>query len=329
MKKYLILILLFILLTTGCSAQKPTVGVLVYDQSDTFMQKLTSQLAKDGNMFDFDIRYAATSQSIQNEQLVSLINENAKLILVNAVDRLAAGTITKKCAEANIPLIYFNREPVLNDLLENQNLYYIGADASDMGLKQAAVVERLFEDPMNLNSYYDKNNDNVIQICIIKGEPNHQDAERRTTMCIEGLKRAGFKVEILEVAGANWQKHEGYKVMQSMYEKYGDKIEVVFSNNDDMAAGACDYLLEKEVLIEGSEKQSIQILGVDGTSVGYEYVERGLMVATILNDDVKQSQAITMFSQYLLGMIKKEEIPFEITNGHFIYIPGKIVEKSK
>jgi len=111
---------------------------------------------------------------------------------------------------------------------------------------------------------------------------------------------------------------------------HGDSIELVFSNNDDMALGAIDYLVDNGVFIkdEPIHDQPFVIVGVDGTAVGLEAIEKGLLYGTVNNDSVKQSEAILTLADYILNGKSFDDFPYELTNNHYIYIGGDIITQA-
>ena len=68
------------------------------------------------------------------------INQDYDVICVNLVDRTAASTIIDKAKSADIPLIFFNREPVEEDMNRWDKLYYVGAQAEQSARLQAEIV---------------------------------------------------------------------------------------------------------------------------------------------------------------------------------------------
>lgn len=333
MKKNLISlsVILVILILTGCQKPKMKVGILVYEEQDTFIAELVSDITT--HMPDdvwYQIVYASNSQSVQNQQLLKFIKEDVDLLLVNAVDRLAGSAIVEKSQQAGIPIIFFNREPLASDLEGAQYTYYVGADADDLGVKQAEIVNALYRNPNQLNNRYDKNRDGKIQMVIIKGQQGHQDAEKRTQNNIGRLQELGYQVELLSTRVANWQRQESYEVMEELYETFGDQIELVLANNDDMALGAIDYFLDVNIFEPNASlvfNQPIVIIGVDGTEAGLDAIRNGLMYGTVLNDAKKQSEAIIELIDYMLMKKDMDQFPFVIENEHFIYIEGKIILK--
>jgi methyl-galactoside transport system substrate-binding protein len=334
MKKLLILCLVCmgLLILSGCSKKTTEIGILLYEENDTFLTELVDQIvARMPKDVNYKIEYASNSQSIQNQQLLDFIEADVDILLINAVDRLAGSTIVEKCEQSKIPVIFFNREPLESDLQNKDNFYYVGANTNNLGIKQANIVSQLFGESDHLNPIYDKNQDGKIQTIILKGQQGHQDAEKRTRYNISRLQELGYEVEILSTRVANWQRGEGYQVMEELYSEFGNQIEVILSNNDDMALGAIDYLLEEEIFTVNVNNytQPMVVLGVDGTKAGLEAIEKGLMYGTVMNDSVNQSQAISELIEYLLDLKEKSELSYALEHDHYIYIDGEIILKEE
>ena len=83
--------------------------------------------------------------------------------------------ITKETASI-IPIIFFNREPVEEDLMRWDKLYYVGGKAKQSGELQGELAA----DFIKVNPQADRNNDGKIQYVILEGEMGHQDAIIRT-----------------------------------------------------------------------------------------------------------------------------------------------------
>jgi methyl-galactoside transport system substrate-binding protein len=276
----------------------------------------------------FEVRDAANSQSVQNQQIVELIEQGFDLFVINAVDRLACSSIVERCAREGIPVIFFNREPT-EDALLGHNAFYVGADADSLGEKQADMIAELFTDQF-AGSRFDKNGDGIIQLVILKGEQGHQDAEKRTDNCVARLKELGFEVDVLAIEVADWNRRDGHEAMRRLYAQFGDEIELVFANNDDMALGAIDFLLGTGVFshTNSADEQPFIIVGVDGTAVGLEAIEDGLLYGTVNNDAIKQSSAILTLVEFILGDMDFAQFPYVITRGHYIYIDGDIITRA-
>lgn len=267
------------------------IGITVYRQDDAFVSLITKnieEIAKEkGSKVNYkiitDIEDAKESPINQNNQVDKFVSQNYDVICVNMVDRTAASTIIDKAKAANIPVVFFNREPVEEDMERWNRLYYVGAKAEQSGEMQADLIINAFKKD---NRSVDKNGDGKIQYVMLEGEPGHQDSLIRTEYCIKTIAQNGIELEKLADDTANWQNAQANAKMAQWIKTFGDKIEVVFSNNDDMALGAINALNNANV------KNKPLVVGVDGIPKALEAVKNGEMLGTILNDSKKQAEAI-------------------------------------
>ena len=325
----LVVVCLMFAVVFGCRQYGQSIAFFQYKAGDTFISEMMAHMTQrvpEG--VHFEVRDAGNSQSVQNQQIVELIGQGFDLFIINAVDRLACSAIVERCAREGIPVIFFNREPT-EDALIGHNAFYVGADADSLGKKQAEMVAELFTGNFR-GSGFDRNNDGIVQLVILKGEQGHQDAEKRTDNCVSRLKELGFDVDVLAIEVADWNRRNGYEAMRRLYAQFGDDIELVFSNNDDMALGAIDFLLAEGVFHRnrGIDEQPFVIVGVDGTAVGLEAIEDGLLYGTVNNDAIKQSSAILTLVDFILNERDFAGFPYTITRGHYIYIDGDIITKA-
>ena len=320
----LCIILLSFATLSSCASKSNQVSVFYYDKEDIFLkqlnEKLTIRLNEKYKCTDY---YAGRSQRVQNLQVDSALKKSG-LILMNMVDRLASGAIVEKCKQKNIPVVFFNREPLLEDMKDYDNCYYVGPDPDKQGKLQVECAGEIFGDPTSLNSKYDLNHDNKIQLVILKGEQGHQDAERRTQACLTELRLRGYDIELLSIGVCNWNKTEAYNLLWSQYGTTLKDTELILANNDEMAIGAAEYI--REVTEEG--KDIIPIIGVDATTAGIEAVNKKLLASTIVNDDTAQVDAICELSNIFMNPnLTIKDLKYPITNEKFVYIDSEIYQK--
>ena len=321
------LLLLCNIILCSCGDNSKHISIFIYTYDDTFISSLVSNLRTLINESNIDANYyyASRSQAKQNEQITNEIeNNNNKLLVVNSVDRLADSSIIDKAKLYDLPVIFFNREPLDKDLEEGSKYYYVGNNPKSEGLLQAKMAKDLFGSPYSLNSLYDKNGDGKIQTVLLKGEQGHQAMENRSKYCIQGLENSGYKVDLLTTSYCNWSRSLGAEEMEKIYDSYGDQIELIFSNNDDMALGAIDYLLEKNIFSSTAtdvSEQPIQIIGVDATSVARTAISNHLMYGTVKNDAKKQAETISELTNLIIENKSLDGVDF--TSGNKIYVPGQ------
>ena len=310
----------------GCGTDTARIAFFVYDENDTFISELMQRMSDRAPAgVPTVIRYAGNSQVKQNQQIVELAGTGIDLFVINAVDRLACGAIAEKCVDSGVDVIFFNREPLM-DALKDGNIYYVGSDADNEGQKQAHMAAELFGDDF-YQSDYDRNDDGIVQVAVLKGEQGHQDAEKRTDNCISELRAQGFVVEVLGIEAGNWSRDSGYEAMKRLYANHGDRIELLFSNNDDMAVGAIRYLQENRIFRANERRyaQPFVLIGVDGTAVGLDAIKSGLLYGTVLNDSAKQADAVMTLADYILNHRDMSGLPYEIVNNRYIFIDGDVI----
>lgn len=299
------------------------VGIFLYNQDDMFISNMTEKLdkgfrekEKEGDFkITFNFCDAKSSQMVQNDQIDKYIAQEYDVLCVNLVDRTDASVIIDKAKKADIPVMFFNREPVSADMERWTETFYVGVATEDGGTFQGEI----FLEQYKKNPAIDKNGDGVIQYVMLEGEPGHQDTMIRTESCIKTIQEAGVELERLETYSANWRRNQSKEIMENWIEKYGDLIEVVFSNNDEMALGAVDAV-ETKGLLPGS----IKIIGLDGLPEALEAVRSGRMLGTVLNDVDGQVNAIIE----LAVALGKGEEPTDLEymqSDRTVRVPHKII----
>lgn len=268
------------------------IGVTVYDQYDTFVSQLMEafkvyareKTAETGVAINVDVYNASASQSTQNAQVEEMLNHGCDVICVNLVDRTEPTTIIDMAQNYQVPVIFFNRELVAEDLERWDQLYYVGAKAFESGILEGEIAADVFGN----NPAVDKNGDGIFQYVILEGEAGHQDAIVRTEYSVSTIADRGIEVEKLGYAIANWNRAQAQTKTAQMLNEYGEQIELILANNDDMALGAIDALKTAQI----NPKDWPVIVGIDGTDVGLEAVKNGEMAGTVYND--KEGQAMGM-----------------------------------
>ena len=279
-----------ILMLAGCgkdteTAKKVKIGVTLYDQYDTFLSELMENFNQDiTKNVTTEVYNAAQSQQTQNEQVRKMIEDGCSVICVNLVDRTDPTTIIDLARKNNVPIVFFNRELVEEDLQRWSGLYYVGADAFQSGILQGELAAVA----CNADSSIDKNGDGMIQYIVLEGEAGHQDAIVRTEYSVNTLIGAGVKVDKIGYAIANWNRTQAQTKVAQMIEQNGDKIELVLANNDDMALGAIDAYRASGIL----RSKWPAIFGIDGTKEGLDAVKKDEMIGTVYNDGPGQAKAM-------------------------------------
>ena len=133
---------------------------------------------------------------------------------------------------------------------------------------------------------------------MVQGDPENVDAQYRTEYSIKALTDAGVEVEELLLQRGDWDQAKGQQIVQDALTQFGDKIEVVFCNNDAMALGA----LQAIDAAGRKVNEDIYLVGVDALSEALEAVIAGNLTGTVFNDHFSQSHsAADAAINYLTG----------------------------
>lgn len=298
--------------------QRVHMGVAYYDQRDTFLNEMIGEMKNRMKEYEkedvemmMSIREAGGVQRTQNDQVKELIDAGCNVLCVNLVDRADPSEIIDLAREREVPIIFFNREPVAEDLQQWENLYYVGADARQSGVLQGELAAERIRTDKNI----DRNKDGKIQYVVLEGEAGHQDAIIRTENAVETLKAQGIELEKLSYQIANWNRAQAENRMEQMLSEYQNQIELVLANNDDMALGAIDAYEKRNY----TESALPVFFGIDGTDPGLEAVVNGKLAGTVYNDKEGQAEAIVRLAAALVTEEGMEIMEFE--KDKYIYTP--------
>ena len=319
-------------LLCACGEEQPDVpdksyiGVAYYNQSDTFLNELLDSFKeqlKEMQNENMDtvvmVRDAAGVQRTQDDQVKELINAGCDVLCVNLVDRADPSEIIDMAREHEVPIIFFNREPVAEDLMQWDQIYYVGADAEESGVMQGELAADMIKN----NSQTDRNRDGKIQYVVLEGEPGHQDAIIRTETAVKTLTDSGIELEKLSYQIANWNRAQAENRMEQLIGQYPNQIELVLSNNDDMALGAMDAYKK----LNYTETALPVFFGIDGTDAGLEAVVDSELAGTVYNDKEGQAKAMAELCWALITGDGMEELEFQ--KERCIYLPyAKVTEEN-
>ncbi|MDA3809082.1 MAG: galactose ABC transporter substrate-binding protein [Spirochaetaceae bacterium] len=333
--RFIYLSLVFLMLFASCSRGNKSAGLFIYNQDDPYVHLFTEQILHEAeDLIAIDVFDAQNSQIIQNEFIEKKIKSSTDVMIINPVDRLGAYSIIKKLKSKNIPVIFFNREPLVEDLDLWDEAYYVGAKAEQSGEIQAEMIMELFgNNPKKLNKH-DKNGNGIIETVILKGEQGHQDAEIRTSQVVETFTENGFKLDILITEIANWNRDEAYEKMKVILEKYNSSIELIISNNDAMALGAISLMRQSGYFqdtnnnqkIDNDDKKWIPIVGIDGLDEAVEMIKSGYLYGSVLNDSLDQAKAIVELTDFIVHKKDFNQMKFPLIDGKYIWIDYKVLQ---
>lgn len=284
------------------------IGVSLYRFNDTFISSIKKEMENyvkyyekgNGIKLNMEIVDAGGNQFTQNKQVDRFISLNYDVICINPVERANASVIIDKALAANIPVVFFNREPVEDDMKRSDKFCYVGADAKESAVLEGQILANAYK---NDNSSLDLNGDGEVSYILLEGEASHQDSIVRTEWSINTLKDGGVPIKKLAGDIANWDRNQAAALMEGFVKKYGKEIELVLSNNDDMALGAIDIIKNEQSL------KNVKVVGVDATAPALEAIKKGELFGSVSSDKPEYARAIIEFA---IAKVTGEELPEDI-----------------
>lgn len=261
-----------LLALAGCGDEKVQddtirIGVAIPNFDDTFivymkdaMNDYTATL--DGKV-DLTIVDAKEDTAKQLGQVENFIVQQMDAIVVVPVNTDATQPLTDRVTKAGIQLVYVNRRPsYLPD-----GVYYVGSDEKKFGETQAQYIKETMDSA---------------NIGILMGMLT-QEASLKRTEGIEAFFAQDDAFNVTRKQTGQWQRALGMSVTENWLNA-GDKLDVILSNNDDMALGAI------QALQAAGKLDDTLVVGIDATPDGLMAVENGTLDATVFQDGGGQAR---------------------------------------
>ncbi|MDE7021384.1 MAG: galactose ABC transporter substrate-binding protein [Lachnospiraceae bacterium] len=269
-----------------------TIGVCIYKFDDAFMTTYRNALQEilEGKGYSVTFMDGKNDQAEQNNQINNFIAQGVDALIINPVMTSAADQIIATVKDAGVPTVLINREPTAEQMGVYDKLVYVGCDARQSGTMQGELI-------LDTPNKGDINGDGKVSYIMIQGDPENIDAQYRTEFSVKALTDAGMEVVELDLQRGDWDRNKGQEIAQNDLAQFGDEIEVVFCNNDDMAIGALQAIQAAGRTVN----EDIYLVGVDALDAALNEVASGNMTGTVLNDAQGQAEGAVQAMEDLLG----------------------------
>lgn len=246
------------------------IGYLCNNLNDTFQTYIVDAAESAAKAAGAAIEVMDGQEDVirQQDQVNTLIENGVDALIVVPVNTSAVEPIVEAAANAKLPLIFVNRNP-FTEVAPPANVYFVGADETLMGRTQMEHIGELMGGSGN--------------ICILMGMLSNEASISRTNGVQEVIKEKFPNINVLAEETANWQRDQGINVTENWLTAYGDQINAIVSNNDEMALGAV-------MALHNAGIKDVFVIGVDATADGRQAVKEGEMTATVLQDPIGQGK---------------------------------------
>ncbi|MGP9806385.1 sugar ABC transporter substrate-binding protein [Paracoccus sp. NSM] len=301
MTKFLMTTALMASLGSAAAAENIGVSMALFD--DNFLTVLRNGMQDYAAGLDgvtLQIEDAQNDVGRQLNQIQNFVALGVDAIIVNPVDTDATVAMSNLAAEAGIPLVYVNRQPVNVDSLP-ENQAFVASNELESGTLQTQEVCRLLKE---------EGKGEGARAVVMMGELSNQAARIRTQDIhdVIATEECGF-IEVVEEQTAMWSRTQGADLMTNWLSA-GIEFDAVIANNDEMAIGAIQALKTSGVAMD-----AVIVAGIDATADALAAMEAGDLDVTVFQNAAGQGQgAVDAALRLSRGedVDSKVYVPFEL-----------------
>ncbi len=229
----------------------------------------------------------------------------------------------------NIHLILFGVDPEIAKKVSNDynKVAFVLPDSKKAGEVQGEIIRDLW----NNKSIIDKNGDGILQYVLVSGPRSDIIANQRTQASISIIENSGIKTEKLQSVVTNWNRELAKNDIENIFLTYGNQIEAIIANDDDLAIGSIEALQKYGYNIDDNSKFT-PVFGINGSVEAKELIDKGIMSGTVIEDLKELSEELYAIGINLINNvdpIKNTNLKFE--DGVIISLPNseKYINKVK
>jgi inositol transport system substrate-binding protein len=260
------------------TASAANIGVAMAQFDDNFLTVLRNGMidyAKTMPGVTLQVEDGGNDVNKQLSEIQNFIASKVDAIVVNPVDTSATAAITKLAADANIPLVYVNRQPANLDSLP-PNQAFVASNEVDSGTLETKQICKLLKDGGKGSG---------ANVYVIEGELSNQAAVQRTQDVKDVIATPDCNfIKIIDLQTADWSRDKAQSLMANWITA-GTPYDAVISNNDEMALGAIQAMKAA-----GVDTSKMIIGGVDATQDGLASMKAGDLKATVFQDAAGQGK---------------------------------------
>jgi inositol transport system substrate-binding protein len=255
------------------------------ESNDTWLSYLHDAFAAEfADKPEYDILWSDAQNDVtrQQDNVHAAIAQGVKAIVVVPIDTSSVSPIIRAAQEANVPLVFVNRNPFGSDD-PPEGIYYCGSDSVVAGRQQMEYLGSLLG--------------GAGEIAILMGQLNQEAAQDRTRGVKEIVSEKFPNIRVVAEQTGNWMRNEGVNVTENWLTAYPN-LKAIAANNDEMAMGAL-------VAIESARRHGILVAGTDGNPDAVEAVKSGKLACSIFQNAKGQGAGA---ADYVIRALRGEEI---------------------
>lgn len=254
------------------AAEEIVIGYIAKNTVDAFHATINGAaktkldgLKSDGTIKDWHLLDGLTDPVTQCNLLEDAINMGCNLIIVLPSESAGCSPIIERCKEEGIPCIVVNSK---TDNTDDLATAFVGSNDVEAGEIMAKFVQEQVPDGGGYG-HIQGIIGNSAQIQRGEGLRNILDADDKWSL-LDGCEQT-----------AEWQAEKAVKFGEDWLAKYGDKLNAVICDNDDMSSAV-------QSAMNSADRSDIVCIGVDGNVGPMTMVKNGELLATVYQDGAGQ-----------------------------------------
>lgn len=274
------------------------VGYAINNLNDTFQTYVLNAAEASAEEHGIEVVVENAEEDLirQQDQVNALIQNGVDGLVVVPVDTSAMQPITDAAQAAGIPLVYVNRNPYGGqEESMPDNVFFVGSEEITAGMMQMEFIG----EQMNGEG----------GIGILLGILGNEATTKRTEGVKQVIEEQYPDISVLAEETAEWQRDQAISITENWILTYGEDINAIVSNNDEMALGALQA-------IQNNGRDDMFVIGIDAIPDALEAVEAGELAGTVFQDAEGQGgTAMDIMNNVLQGEAPEENvkfIPFEL-----------------
>jgi ribose transport system substrate-binding protein len=234
------------------------VGVAVYNMSSYITQGQEGMQAF-AEVNDIELLWNSADDDVANQasQIDTLINQEVDAIIIVPAQADSLRPQLEAAKEADIPVLTVNTTLDFTDLITSSVL----PDDVAAGSQQMQQMADALGGSGN--------------IVVLQG-PLGSSPEINRTQGIMNVLDEYPDINVLAIDTANWARDQAANLMANWITSFGDQIDGVVAENDDMALGAI------QAMKEAGLDPLLPVVGIDGIEDGIRAVQAGEMIGSSL-----------------------------------------------
>ncbi|CAK7037623.1 MAG: Sensor histidine kinase RcsC [Bacteroides sp.] len=257
-----ILMLSLFWLTASCTHRDVHFRIGVSQCSDDeWRHQMNNEMLREALFYDgveVDIRTVKDDNAQQIEDIRHFIQEGVDLLVVAPNEAAPITPVVEEAFDRGIPVIVFDRK-----ILSDKYTAYIGADNYELGKAIGNYVANMLH-----------GRGNIVEIAGLTGSTSAMDRHQGFVSAISPYPG----IQLLAREDAGWLRSEAGERMDTLLKRFPE-IDVVYAQNDRMAAGAYDVAKQQ------GRAEEMRFIGTDalpGEGYGVEQVLNGQLDATFI-----------------------------------------------